>query len=266
MIRRRHLLYVLAALVVPLPAFGVGVGTGTPPAQALDVSVSLDQCGIASTTVVCKLDATFNSIDGARYYTAAVTGPDGNVVEYGNVSSGATSLWAPYVGDGTYSVTVSAWGENVSYGDPKPLATDSGATQNSPDGTTDNPGGHSGDRHTGVNSDAMAPGQAGSGSGGSSDTNDGSTPADPGPPACTPTPADPPPEPSDPPPDPSGDPGAPPPPDDGFTPPSGIYGVSSSTAEWMASAGELPNTYDEASNCPDPVTTPDGTCCPDVSN
>ena len=123
MIRRRHLLYVLAALAVPIPAFGIGVGSSA--AQPLDVGVTLDQCGIASTTVVCKFDASYNSVAGARYYTASVTGPDGSVVDYGDVSSGGTSLWVPYVGDGTYTVTVSAWGDVSGQHKPKPLATGS---------------------------------------------------------------------------------------------------------------------------------------------
>ena len=189
MIRRRHLLYVLAALAVPIPAFAVGVGTGTPQPQPLDVAVSLDECGIASTTVVCKLDATFNSIDGARYYTAAVTGPDGSVVDYGNVSSGATSLWVPYVGDGTYSVTVSAWGEIVKHHKPKPLATDSANTAGANHRTTATPGaGHGHTHHAGVATHAATPGRAGQGDGAPASTP--STPASPvRRPACPPRPS-----------------------------------------------------------------------------
>ncbi len=56
--RRRYLLLALVALTVPLPALGIDTGS----AATLSVSASLDQCGVATTTVVCKFDATYSSV------------------------------------------------------------------------------------------------------------------------------------------------------------------------------------------------------------
>jgi hypothetical protein len=101
----------LLALAIPLPALALS-GEQEPAAQApvaLAVSTSLESCGIADTQVVCKLGVSFNSVPGATSYTASVTRADGSVVDYGAVGSG-TSLWVPYVGAGSYSVRVSAFG------------------------------------------------------------------------------------------------------------------------------------------------------------
>jgi hypothetical protein len=254
-IRRRHLLYLLAALAVPIPAFGLG----SSHQQSLDVGVALDQCGIASTAVVCKLDATFNTIDGGRYYTAAVTGPDGSVVDYGNVSPGATSLWVPYVGDGTYTVTVSAWGRIAGDRKPKPLATDSAGTGHGNGNTTGTPGasGGRGHSHTAA-THAASPSHVGSDGSGAAD--EPTSPADPGPPTCKPDPA----EPAPPTPEPPADPADPPTVDDGTADPA-IAGVDSSAQKSMMASGQLPTQYTPASDCPDPVKTPDGPCCPDLA-
>ena len=261
MIRRRHLLYVLAALAVPLPASAVVSGSDAAP--ALSVSVALDQCGVASTAVVCKLDASFAPIDGARYYTAAVTGPDGSVVDYGDVPSGAASLWVPYVGNGTYTVTVSAWGAPVKYNKPKPIAT---GTATAGDGggavsSTAKPGAAtqpSAGAKTTSSAHTVAAGHVGTAPGANSSRRSDSasvTPSKPSAtgtyapaPTCTPVPA------------------TPPPPTDPATPPSasgsaGINGVSPGDAQTLQASGVLP-TDTTTPDCPDPVTTPDGSCCP----
>lgn len=112
---RRPLLYALLALVVPLPAFALTGGDAT--AQSLSVSASLGGCGLAQTTIMCEIDASWNSIEGADYYTASVSAPDGSVTDFGNVGSGSASVYIPYAGDGSYSVQVTAWGQP-----PKPNA------------------------------------------------------------------------------------------------------------------------------------------------
>ena len=77
---------------------------------ALEVSTALDSCGTLEDEVLCKLDVSYNALPEAASYSAAVTRADGSVVDYGGVAPGGTSLWVPYVGSGTYSVRVTAYG------------------------------------------------------------------------------------------------------------------------------------------------------------
>lgn len=77
---------------------------------ALEVSTALDSCGTLADEVICKLDVSYNALPEAASYSAAVTRADGSVVDYGGVAPGGTSLWVPYVGSGTYSVRVTAYG------------------------------------------------------------------------------------------------------------------------------------------------------------
>ena len=108
--RGRTILYVLLALTVPTGAFALTGGDDGPPAESLSVSASLDGCGIASDSIVCKIDARWNDLPGATRHTATVAGADGSVVDYGDVGAGSASFWVPYTGNGTYTVTVSAYG------------------------------------------------------------------------------------------------------------------------------------------------------------
>jgi hypothetical protein len=107
-------LLTLLALAATTPAFGLNsdgaepVGAQTP--VALSVSTSLDSCGLAGTDVVCKLDVSFDSVNGASSYSATVTRADGSVVDYGAIGAGGASLFVPYVGPGSYSVRVTAYG------------------------------------------------------------------------------------------------------------------------------------------------------------
>jgi hypothetical protein len=262
--KRRYLLLALVALTVPLPALGVSSGD----AASLSVSASLDQCGVASTSVVCKFDASYNEVPGADYYTASVTGPDGSVVDYGNVPGGATSLWVPYVGNGTYTISISAWGEPTGNNNkPKPIATDSasagGTTQStSAPGAKDS---SSSRTDTSGASSAGAPGQQGqqSSSASSGWANDPSTTTTT---PTTTTPSDPPAETCVPQTD-------PPPPATTTTPTTtssttstgpAMSGVSPEAADSMSTSGELPSTTTEQP-CPDGTTPkpgPDGPCCP----
>lgn len=112
MISRRHtLLLTLLALLVPLPAFALN-GGGTQPAGPVEISVSasLGDCGLAETQIVCQINASWSAVEHADYYTLSVTRSDGSVVDYGQSAGTGTSLWVPYVGSGTYSVEVAAWG------------------------------------------------------------------------------------------------------------------------------------------------------------
>jgi hypothetical protein len=126
--RARALLYASLALVAPFPAFALGFVPGGNSAPAglseqrgnaapagLSVQASLDSCGVYESQIVCMIDTSFSQVEGADYYTASVSRPDGSVADFGPVSPGGTNLWVPYVGNGTYTVEVSAYGD-----EPKP--------------------------------------------------------------------------------------------------------------------------------------------------
>lgn len=119
---RRALILAALALAVPLPALALTGGSGS----GLAVSASLNGCGVASGSIVCGIDASFGGVPEARYITASVTAPDGSVTDFGTVargSSGSTTLWVPYTGSGTYTVSASAWGVDDS-GEPEVIETD----------------------------------------------------------------------------------------------------------------------------------------------
>ena len=123
--RRRALVLAALALAVPLPALALTGGSGS----GLAVSASLQGCGVASGSIVCGIDASFSGVPDARYITASVTAPDGSVTDFGTVArgaSGSATLWVPYTGSGTYSVSASAWGIDDS-GDPEVIETDHAA-------------------------------------------------------------------------------------------------------------------------------------------
>lgn len=132
--RRRALIYAALAVTVPLPALAVP-GRGGPaelPQQSLSVAASLDSCGTAANSIVCKIDASWNDIAGATRYTASVARADGSVVNFGDVGAGSGSFWVPYAGDGTYTVTVSAHGTSPGEGEPKVVARDRSAASAEP--------------------------------------------------------------------------------------------------------------------------------------
>jgi hypothetical protein len=111
-LRRVLLVAAIAAIaVVPLRAFGV---VGADPPSGLSVSASLGGCGVGGEGIVCTIDVSFTGVEGADYYTGTLTRADGSVQDLGAIGSGegggSASVSVPYVGAGTYSVTVSAWG------------------------------------------------------------------------------------------------------------------------------------------------------------
>ena len=115
-LRPWHLLLVAAALLVPLQASAIGGGSG------LNVSASLDYCGVNPGGVSCKIDASWSGVAQAESYTATVTLADGSVTDMGTVGAGSgggsTSVWVPYAGNGFYTLTITAWGTDPE-GKPK---------------------------------------------------------------------------------------------------------------------------------------------------
>jgi hypothetical protein len=144
----------LLALAVSPTAFALNsdgserVGANPAPAS-LNVSTSLDSCGLAGYQVVCKLDVSYSNVPGASSYTASITDANGTVIDYGSVGVGSTSLYVPYVGPGSYSVRITAYGNPpqsggrgnvIATGSAHPAhATVSGARGNNTD-TKSNPG------------------------------------------------------------------------------------------------------------------------------
>ncbi len=128
LLRPWHLLLVALALFVPIQA-GALSGGG---AAGLGVSASLGQCGVSEAGIVCRIDASWNGVEGAYRYTASMTLADGSVQDMGAVGygsgGGSTSLWVPYAGDGTYTVTVTAWGTDER-GHEKKVGVDKGKAQ-----------------------------------------------------------------------------------------------------------------------------------------
>jgi hypothetical protein len=121
--RRRALILAALALAVPLPALALTGGSGS----GLSVSASLEGCGVGGGSISCGINASWSGVEGAEYYTASVTAPDGSVTDFGNVGGGGgTTLWVPYTGNGTYTVSVSAYGVDED-GDPEVLDTDEAA-------------------------------------------------------------------------------------------------------------------------------------------
>jgi hypothetical protein len=129
--RRRTILYAALALAIPLPALALTSGGG---GSGLTVEASLGGCGVSGGGIVCEIKTSFGSVDGAEYYTASVSAPDGSVTDFGRIAGaggGGTSLWVPYVGNGTYSVTVTAWGEDDE-GDSRVIERDKASAAEDP--------------------------------------------------------------------------------------------------------------------------------------
>jgi hypothetical protein len=106
-------LFTLLALAAPLPAFALNADAplkNVVPAT-LNVSTTVGNCGLGGgSDIVCELNVSFNTLPGASSYTATVTRADGSVVDYGAVGAGQASLFVPYVGPGSYSVRITAYG------------------------------------------------------------------------------------------------------------------------------------------------------------
>jgi len=189
------------ALATPLPALALSQDSTQPAAEsaapaALSVSTSLGSCGVSSAQVFCTLRVSFSAIEGATDYTATITRADGSVVDYGSIGAGGAALYVPYVGPGSYSVRVSAYG-------PPPEAEEEDADGNEEgrgelivsDATEASP--VEDDKGSGNAEAVTGPGQGGGGSGTGNAAATGDPGADPAPPAepqaeqppCEPQPA-----------------------------------------------------------------------------
>ena len=107
---KRALLFAALALAVPLPALALEGGSG---GASLGVQASFAGCGVAGDSIMCRINAGFTPLPDADYYTASVTAADGSVTDFGAVAEGgggAAALTVPYAGNGSYGVTVTAWG------------------------------------------------------------------------------------------------------------------------------------------------------------
>jgi hypothetical protein len=233
--RRRAIIYAALALAIPLPALAL-TGQGGPGETSLSVSASLDTCGTAADTIVCKIDATWNQVEGADRYTASVTRADGSVVDFGDVGAGGSSFWVPYVGNGTYTVTVSAYGTPPGSEGARVVARESSAADSEAPGppapSADPPGPAGRDLEPGEASEVPVPGP------------------DPAPepeePSCENVPEPPPPP-------------EPPAPEDPVAPGDGnggqVTGLSAEATSALSDSAELPETVE----CPDePAAAPVG--------
>ncbi len=120
MARLRIIGLTLLALAVPTVAFGGEEAPSGP--QSLSVSASLGSCGLANAAIVCQIDASWNALEGADYYTVSVTRPDGSVLDLGQAAGTSRTLFVSYVGSGSYSVQVAAWGTPPGEDEPEVLA------------------------------------------------------------------------------------------------------------------------------------------------
>jgi hypothetical protein len=118
---RRVRIIGLSLLALGVPAFAFG-GEEPPSVGELSVSASLGGCGLASDAIVCQIDASWNDLEGAEYYTVSVTRADGSVVDLGESAGSSRSIFVPYVGPGTYSVQIAAWGTPPGAEEPQVLA------------------------------------------------------------------------------------------------------------------------------------------------
>ncbi len=119
---RKVILCVLLALAVPLPALALTGGDAPAEPTSIQVSASLGGCGTAGANVVCEISASWSEVPGATGYTASVTSADGSVVDLGEVGGGSGTFSVPYVGNGTYTVTVLAYGTPPGADQPEVIA------------------------------------------------------------------------------------------------------------------------------------------------
>ncbi|UJA18738.1 hypothetical protein HJD18_12655 [Thermoleophilia bacterium SCSIO 60948] len=136
--RRRVLALACLAVLAPFPALAVD---GEDAVASIDVNASLRGCGLMNSQIVCTIDASWSEVEGADRYTAAVVAPDGTVTDAGEAGAGGTSIWVPYVGDGTYSVRVSAYGDPDEDGETQRVASGSSTGTTGPAGVRGGTGG-----------------------------------------------------------------------------------------------------------------------------
>jgi hypothetical protein len=108
---RRITIAALAAAGSAMALFPAAASAQTEPAG---LSVSADVVGChgspAAGTVVCDIYVSYSSISGARSYSAEVTRPGGGVQTF-DVAGGSATLPVGYAGNGTYVVTIKAYGD-----------------------------------------------------------------------------------------------------------------------------------------------------------
>ena len=109
---KRRLFGTALAATASLAALIPAAASARQQPVPLSVSASVSGCSgsPAAGTVVCSIDVSFSSINGARSYTAEVTRPGGGLQTF-DVSGGAASLPVGYTGNGTYTVTIKAYGD-----------------------------------------------------------------------------------------------------------------------------------------------------------
>jgi hypothetical protein len=97
----------VAAVAVPIHA-------GAASGGSIAVQASVGGCESGGGGIACRIDASFTGVAGADYYTASVRGPDGARQNFGTVPAGSASVWARYSGNGTYTITITAWDDGKS--------------------------------------------------------------------------------------------------------------------------------------------------------
>jgi hypothetical protein len=132
---RRLRIVGLALLALGVPAFAFG-GEQEASGEGLAVSASLNGCGLANETIVCRIDASWTAPEGSEYFTISVTRANGSVVDLGQSSGTSRSIFVPYVGPGTYSVQIAAWGVPPGEDEPQVLARESSMSTAGDEGGT----------------------------------------------------------------------------------------------------------------------------------
>lgn len=120
MIRRRASLALLA-LLVPLPALALPGGGEPAGPTPIAISASLSGCGLVKQTIVCEINASWDAVEGADYYSVSVSGPSGSVSDHGQTGGLGATLAVPYAGSGAYAVRVAAWGTRPGQTEPELL-------------------------------------------------------------------------------------------------------------------------------------------------
>lgn len=136
---RRLRIIGLSLLALAVPAFAFG-GEQPPPGGSLSVSASLGGCGLAGDAIVCQIDASWSAYEGADYYSVSVTRADGSLLDLGQSAGTSRSVFVPYVGAGTYSVQVSAWGTPPGEEEPELLAREKSLSTTGADGQAEDVG------------------------------------------------------------------------------------------------------------------------------
>jgi hypothetical protein len=110
----RRLVLIALAATASLAALIPAAASAQPQPVGLSVSADVTGCrgSPAAGSVVCDIYVSFSSISGARSYTAEVTRPGGGVQTF-SVGGGSASLPVGYTGNGTYVVTIKAYGDPV---------------------------------------------------------------------------------------------------------------------------------------------------------